>query len=93
MAKEKNIQDVIDKFERTHVRILSLHTDIRYYDGLRHVSGLIPKSDEQVKSEKELEEKSSMMKILKNEIAQRLGVEAVVAEMKPDEFWDFLQKR
>ncbi len=93
MTKEKTIAELISEFEKNFIRILETKSSVDYYEGLRQIDGPIIRSKEQRKLEIRLKDERASLSILKNEIIQRLGVEAEVAKMGTGEFWDFLQIR
>ena len=93
MTKEEKIKKLITQFQLIFTNTLLEGVEVSFLEGLRQIDGPVPKSNEQMKLEKRLEEKQFLLVAMKNEIVQLLGVEVEVAEMKLDEFWDFLQRQ
>ena len=89
MTKEEKIKKLITQFQLIFTNTLLEGVEVSFLEGLRQIDGPVPKSNEQMK----LEEKQFLLVAMKNEIVQLLGVEVEVAEMKLDEFWDFLQRQ
>jgi len=82
MPKRKTIEELISEFDSLLIATTDERTNIGLYEVLRHVDGPAPKGKEQKRFEKSLKIKLALMRILKDEISQRLGVETDAAKNK-----------
>lgn len=89
---KKTIEKLISELGGLYVGSLEIGSEIIVEEALRHVSVNItlPKDREQKRLEKIWRAEHVLMTSLKNEIARRLQVGNKVAEMKIDDFRNFL---
>lgn len=90
--KERNAKDLIEELMHLSVLIADLNSEIGFLEGVRHIGTQKPvaKSAGQISEEKKRDKKRRRMEKLKQEVAEKLGVQEEARQVEVSDFPVFL---